>query len=116
METKRNNKLQELCRGYLYRLKYMAKKHGLGEWLDNIIKANSKNECEATEKEVHMLSRLCDDERVQRKDVPTILEKSYRQCFEDDDFDKIKKLRHVGIYSKVSALLYKNKLDNKDNK
>ena len=91
----------------------MAKKHGLGEWLDNIIKANANNECAATEKEVHMLSMLCDDERVQRKEIPEILEKSYRECFEDDDFDKIKKLKHVGIYSKISALLYKTKLNNK---
>lgn len=113
METKRNNKLQELCRGYLCKLKYMAKKHGLGEWLDNIIKANANNECAATEKEVHMLSRLCDDERVQRKEIPEILEKSYRECFEDDDFGKIKKLKHVGIYSKVSAILFKTKLKDK---
>ena len=113
METKRSNKLQELCRGYLCKLKYMAKKHGLGEWLDNIIKANSNHECEATEKEVQMLSRLCDDERVQRKDIPNILEKSYRECFDNDDFDKIKKLKHVGIYSKVSAILFKTKLKDK---
>ena len=91
----------------------MAKKHGLGEWLDNIIKANANNECAATEKEVQMLSRLCDDERVQRKDIPNILEKSYRECFDNDDFDKIKKLKHVGIYSKVSAILFKTKLNKK---
>ena len=113
METKRNNKLQELCRGYLCKLKYMAKKHGLDTWLDTIIKENFSGKCEATEKEVQMLSRLCDDERVQRKDIPNILEKSYRECFDDDDFDKIKKLKHVGIYSKVSAILFKTKLKDK---
>lgn len=37
------------------------------------------------------------------------LGKSYRQCNDDGTFDNIKKLRHVGIYSKVSALLFKSK-------
>lgn len=56
-----------------------------------------------------MLSRCVDDERISRKDIPEILGKSYRQCESDGVFDRIKKLRHVGIYSKISALLYKHK-------
>jgi len=87
----------------------MAAKHGLRKWLNELIKENRRGECEATEKEVEMLSRLCDDERLSRTDVPKVLGKSYRQCFDNDDFDKIKKLKHVGIYSKVSTILYANK-------
>jgi len=105
--TKRNETLQALCRDYLGKLRYMAKKHGID--VDSIIRANKRKECEATNKEVEMLARCVDDERVSRTDVPKILGKSYRQCNEDGDFDQIKKLKHQGIYSKVSALLFKNK-------
>ena len=105
--TKRNETLQALCRDYLSRLRYMAKKHGID--VDSIVRANKRNECEATQKEVEMLARCVDDERVSRTAIPEILGKSYRQSSEDGDFERIKKLRHVGIYSKVSALIYKNK-------
>ena len=98
-------KLQALCREYLSRLEYMADKHGIGFWLRDILRANKRGECEATQKEVQMLSRLVDDERVSRKDIPKILDKSYRQCESDGTFDKIEKLPRVGIYSKVSAIL-----------
>ena len=37
-------------------------------------------------------------------------------AFEDEDFENIKKLRRVGIYSKVNALLYAFKLKNNNNK
>ena len=104
-----NNGLQALCRSYLKRLRYMAKKHGLSVWLNEIIAANKRNECEATEKEVMMLSRLVDDERVERKEIPKMLNKSYRKCCDEGIFDKIKRLPNVGIYSKVQALLYKDK-------
>lgn len=111
MDYLRNESLQAMCRSYLSRLRYMATKHGLGTWLDGIISDNMRGECVATEKEVSMLSRLCDDERISRLDVPKMLDKSYRQANDDGDFDKIKKLRHVGIYSKVSAMLYKSKIE-----
>lgn len=108
METKdSHNKLQKLCRFYLRNLKGVANKHGLGKWVDDVISANKQGKCSSTEEEVEMLSRIADDERLTRKDVPKVLGKSYRKCFENDDFDKVKKLRHVGIYSKVSALLFK---------
>ena len=87
----------------------MAEKHGLLPWVNETIKANRRHECEATKKEVEMLSRLCNDERVSRTDIPKILGKSYRQSNEDNDFEHIKKLKHQGIYSKVSALLFKSK-------
>lgn len=91
----------------------MAEKHGLLPWVDETIKANRRHECEATKKEVEMLSRLCNDERVTRNDVPKMLGKSYRQCFDEEDFEQVRKLNRVGIYSKVSTLLYADKIKNK---
>lgn len=105
--------LQALARMYMRRMRHMAEKHGLGTWLDDVLKANRRGECEATEKEVSMLSRLCDDERVARADIPPLLGKTYRACNDDDDFRRIKRLGRVGIYSKVSALLYGERLKNK---
>ena len=103
----RNETLQALCRDYLMRLRYMAKKHGID--VDSIIRANKRKECEATNKEVEMLARCVDDERVSRTDIPKLLGESYRKSESGGVFDKIKKLRHVGVYSKVSALLFKSK-------
>lgn len=105
MNKKRNETLQALCRDYLGRLRYMARKRGLKSWVDETIKANRNRECEATEKEVMMLSRLCNDERISRADVPNILGKSNRECNESGLFGRIRRLKHVGIYSKVSAIL-----------
>lgn len=109
--TKHNETLQDLCRDYLGKLRYMGKKHGID--VDAIIRANKRKECVGTEREVMMLSRLCDDERVSRADIPKILGKSYRQANEDGDFCRIKKLKHQGIYSKLSVLLYKSKYGHK---
>lgn len=106
MTKSENKKLQELCRHYLSKLRPIAQKFGLGGFMDEIINANLRNECEGTQEEVEMLSRCVDDERVSRGDIPKMLGKSYRECFENDDFANIKKLKRVGIYSKVSALLY----------
>ena len=85
----------------------MGKKHGID--VDGIISMNRRNECSATRYEVELLSRACDDERLSRTDVAKILGKSYRQSNDDGDFEKVKKLRHVGMYSKVSALLFSSK-------
>ena len=85
----------------------MGKKHGID--VDSIIKLNKHGECSATNKEVEMLSRCVDDERISRTDIPKLLGESYRKSESNGVFGKIKKLRHVGFYSKVSALLYKNK-------
>ncbi len=103
----RNETLQALCRDYLGRLRYMAKKHGID--VDSIIRANKRNECEATQKEVEMLSRACDDERIARNDIPKLLGESYRKSESRGVFAHIKKLKRAGIYSKVSVLLFKNK-------
>lgn len=108
-KERRNETLQRLCRSYLGRLRYVASKHGLLPQLNNLIAMNKRRECVGTEREVQMLSRMVDDERVSRTDIPKILGKSYRQAYEDGDFEKVKKLRHVGMYSKVSALLFSSK-------
>lgn len=105
--AKRNETLQALCRDYLGRLRYMAKKHGID--VDSLIRLNRQKKCEATQHEVELLSRAVDDERVSRTDIPKILGKSYRQSNDDGDFEHIKKLKHQGIYSKVSAFLFKSK-------
>ena len=105
--AKRNETLQALCRDYLCKLRYMGKKHGID--VDGLIRLNRQKKCEATQREVELLSRAVDDERLSRADVPKVLDKSYRQANEDGDFDRIKKLKHQGIYSKVSALLYKSR-------
>ena len=105
--TNRNETLQALCRDYLGKLRYMGKKHGID--VDGLIRLNRQKKCEATQHEVELLSRAVDDERLSRTDVANVLDKSYRQANEDGDFDRIKKLKHQGIYSKVSALLYKSR-------
>lgn len=101
--------LQSICRDYLYKLREKARNVGLLSWTDKTIEDNENGNCKATEEQVAMLSRLCDDERVSRKEIPKILGKSYRQSFRDKDFDKVKTLKRVGIYSKISALLFKSK-------
>lgn len=100
-----NSELQTLCRDYLSRLRPIVSRFGLGGVVDGLIAANMDGSCVATESEVELLSRACDDERLSRVDIPKVLGKSYRQSNDDGDFDKVRKLRHVGIYSKVSALL-----------
>jgi len=102
--TKRNETLQSLCRDYLGKLRYMGKKHGID--VNGLIRLNRQKKCEATQHDVELLSRAVDDERVSRTDIPKILGKSYRQSNEDGDFERIKKLKHQGIYSKVNALLF----------
>jgi hypothetical protein len=92
----------------------MAKKHGID--VDGIIRANKRSECEATQKEVEMLSRCVDDERIARNDIPKLLGESYRKVESDGVFDRIKRLRHVGTYSKISALLYKSKRNERTKK
>ena len=105
--AKRNETLQAPCRDYLCKLRYMGKKHGID--VDGLIRLNRQKKCEATQHEVELLSRAVDDERLSRSEVPQVIGKSYRQANEDGDFEHIKKLKHQGIYSKVSVLLYKNR-------
>lgn len=101
----RNDTLQRICRRYLLRLMPIARKFGLGGFMYDMIRQNYRRECAATESEVELLSRACDDERLHRQDVPKVLGKSYRRAYEDGDFERIRTLKRVGIYSKISALL-----------
>ena len=54
----RDERLQALCRGYLRKLRHTARKYGLGGFIDDIVKANRRNECEGTRKEVEMLASM----------------------------------------------------------
>ena len=105
-----NATLRKMCRGYLQRLRRHASKHGLTQWLNQAIEDTKRQDCSPTEQEVMLLSRAVDDERLQRTEVPPLLGKNYMECFVDEDFEKIKKLKRVGIYSKVSTLLYADKI------
>lgn len=107
MDETRNEKLQRLCRDYLSRLRHVASKYGLLPQLNSLIAMNKRQECVGTEQEVQMLSRMVDDERIGRHEIPKLLGKSYRQCNDEGVFEGVKKLRRVGIYSKASALLLK---------
>ena len=109
MEAGRDDILQGMCRGYLRKLMYMAEKHGLGMFVRDVIRQNRRGECKATEKEVGMLARMCDDERILRKDVPDVVGMSYRECLDEGLFGRVRKLPHKGIYSKVSAVILKSK-------
>lgn len=89
----------------MLRLMPIARKFGLQTFVYDMIRQNYRRECAATESEVELLSRACDDERLHRQDVPKLLGKSYRRAYEDGDFERIRTLKRVGIYSKISALL-----------
>lgn len=103
-----NDKLQTICRDYLHRLKGIASDYGLDKFIDETIKLNKQDKCHGTEEECNLMARILDEERIERKDVPKLLGKSYRRCNEDGTFKKVKTLHRVGIYSKVSALLLLN--------
>ena len=103
--------LQRLCRSYLSLLRPLAEKFHLDGFVDGVMDANCRGECRATEDEVELLSRMVDDERIARVDIPKLLNRSYRACESDGTFDRIRKLRRVGIYSKVSALLMKGEMN-----
>jgi hypothetical protein len=99
--------MKEICVNYLRKLRGIATKHNLTKQLDSLIESAENGSCKPTQEECELLSRMVDDERLARQDIPIFLDKSYRKCEESGVFDKIKKLRHVGIYSRVSAELFK---------
>lgn len=97
--------LQSICREYLMRVRPIAVRFGLGGFVDAMIADNASGACKGTEEEVELLSRVCDDERVSRAELPKVLGRSYRKAYESGYIDRVRKLRRVGIYSKVSAML-----------
>lgn len=106
LKTKKHNKLQIMCRTYLRRLKKYAGKFGLETFVEETIKANKRNECKAKTKDVEMLARMANDDRINRTDIPQVLGMSYRECNDKDLFQHIKRIENRGSYSKVSAELY----------
>ena len=113
MTNNQNIALQTMCRYYLTKLKGIARKYGI-EWLvDDLIEQNKQNKCQGTKREVELLARAVNDERIKRIDIPKVLDKNYMQCVEDEDFEQIETLPRLGIYSKISAILHKVELDNK---
>ena len=107
MNDEQNKELQRITRRYLGFLSPIAEKFGLGKWLKEIIDLNEQDKCSATEEECRMLTRLCDDERVARHDIPKMIGKSYRNCVDNEIFERLKTLKRVGIYDKISVLLFK---------
>ena len=108
---RREDSFQPLCRGYLRHLMGLASKYGIGLWLYGLLESNKRGECKASECE--MLSRLCDDSRVRRGDVPKMLGLSYRECVEGGVFARLKSFPKEGIYSKVSVIGYASTLKDK---
>jgi len=108
MSEERDNMLQSIFRCYLFKLHGKADKYGLGCWFDKTLERNLNGECSPTEEECDMLARLCDDDRITRDEIPNVIGKSYRKCCSDGDFNKVRKLKRNGEYSKISALLLKN--------
>lgn len=104
-----NNILQIKCREYLKKLTYHAKRVGLNDTLKDLIKQNEEGTCVATKQQVEMLSAMCDDDCIERKDIPKVLGKSYRACEDNNLFDKLKKHKRRGIYSKIDVLLFNEK-------
>ena len=107
MNNEQQSELQRITRHYLSMLVPLAEKHGLFSWLKDIIDANNRGECSATKDEAQVLARLCDDERVTRQDIPKLLDRSYRNCVENEVFEQLPTLKRVGIYDKISVLLFK---------
>ena len=101
----RDNALQTMCRDYLDKLKFRARKFGLYKLVTDLIDANTRHECKASEQDVDMLARMCNDDRIGMNDIPPLLGKSYRRCFEDEDFARIKRSNTRKSYNKVSAIL-----------
>ena len=105
-KNKKDNAIQQLARIYLCRLKSLASKYGLSKWLDNIVEANNKEQCTATIEDVDMLSRMVNEERINRTDVPKVLGISYRKCVDKEVFEKdVRNLGHQGTYSNVDTIL-----------
>lgn len=103
--------LQGIVRGYLKKLSYIARKHGLAPWVKDVIKRNKRGECEATRREADMLARLVDDDRIKRKEIPQALGVSYREMLDKDLLSSIRKMEDKGSYSKLDTLKVREMMD-----
>ena len=104
--------LQEIARKYLRRMRETALKHNIGYVVDNLIKENEREACRATKEDVETLARMCNEERIKRRDVAKEIGKSYRYCNENGIFDKIKILKPLGRLSKTDTLIIKDDIKN----
>lgn len=104
---KREVALQRLCRALLFKARDIAKRHGLGGWLNDVLLANRRGECKATEEEVDMLSRLVGEERICQNEIAPLLGVSYRTFFEQELMKKVRKFKRLGTYSRNDAILLK---------
>lgn len=110
-DRSRDNEIrQSLFRSMLERTRGMAKAAGLGEWVERTLSENKSGRCAATDEQVDMLSRMLDEERIDRRDVPRELGLSYRFCVENGVFERLRKLLHLGTYSRTDTAVMKNKL------
>ena len=102
--------LQQLCRKYLKKLYRKARDIGLDKFVERTIAENENGRCTATVEQVNMLASMCEDNRVKREEIPNIVGKSYRFCLTGNLFKRIRKFKDKGIYSKVDAIILKDKL------
>ena len=107
--------LQENFRSYIKVLKNKFDNETVSECINKLLRDNVNGDCAATEEQVDMIAKLVDEDRMKREEIPRMFGKSYKQCVDDNIFSKIKTLPKVGIYSKVSALLLKDKLEKNNN-
>ena len=87
-----------------------ARDIGLDEFVEKTIAENENGRCTATVEQVNMLASLCGDDRIKREEIPNLLGLSYRKCNEQKIFKRIRKFKDKGIYSKVDAIILKDKM------
>lgn len=85
----------------------LAKTLGLQDFVNDTIEKNEKGQCIATKEQVDLLSKMCDDDKIRRDEIPQYAGISYRQCVLIDIFPFIRKFENKGQYSKIDAMLFK---------
>lgn len=50
------------------------------------------------------------DDRIKREEIPELFGLSYRKCNEQKIFKRIRKFKDKGVYSKVDAIILKDKM------
>lgn len=101
--------LQQMARKYLRRLFKEAKKIGMGEQIEQIIKDNEQGRCVADKEQVDKLARILDEDRIKYYDIPNKLGVSKRKL-EEGLRKSIRKLDEQGQFSKTDTILLKEKI------
>ena len=102
--------LQQMARKYLKRLFKEAKKIGMGEQIDKLIKDNEQGRCVADKEQVDKLARILDEDRIKYYDIPEKLGMSKRKLEDDGLRKSIRKLDEQGQFSKTDTILLKEKM------